>query len=144
MRDPWGNELEGHRKQMAGTPLPMRGILEGIQCDQDYLRLLFGLQTGPSRQHICHYCDAIQWIDGRLPLGPGNSPEELYTVYGPQERVEPLDMVCYHVPVFGGFNPAPDPRIIGKEAWIAKHGESAICKIAGWAPERTRVEMFKS
>lgn len=125
--DPWGNELTGHRKAKAGKPIPKRGILEGIQCDQDYLRLVFGLQTGPSRQQVCHYCNAIQWIDSRKPVGPGNHPDELYTVFGPNERVEMLESLTVStfkiVLVFnlniGMSNPSedPEPGRVDPQAW---------------------------
>lgn len=87
--DPWGNSFsekhDPHRFRLAGTKISYFGILEGIQCDQDYLRILFNLQVGPSRQSCCHYCDAIQWVSNRAPIGPQNNPESLYTVFGPRE-----------------------------------------------------------
>lgn len=68
---------------MAGKILEYRGVLEGIQSDQDYVRQLFDLKVGPSRQRCCHYCPCIQWVSTRpRDLGPRNSPELLYTVYG--------------------------------------------------------------
>ena len=78
------------RFSRAGTPLgsdaePFVGILEGIQCDQDYLRLLFNLERGPNRQLVCHYCDALNWVSNRVEIGPHNTPESLYTVFGPRE-----------------------------------------------------------
>lgn len=82
-----------HRYRLAGTPIGVtgdgdqlwRGVLEGITCDQDYLRLMFDLRRGPASQLCCHFCDAIQWIDNRLPIGPLNSAESLYTIFGPRE-----------------------------------------------------------
>ena len=70
---------------MAGKKIPYIGTLEGIQSDQDYLRLLFGLQHGPSRQLCCHYCPALQWVSNRAPISAENNVESLYTVFGPRE-----------------------------------------------------------
>lgn len=100
--DPWGkpfaSDYHPDRMAMAGKPLPLgyRAVLEGIQSDQDYLRILFNLQTGPSRQRVCHYCDqhcvAIQWVSNKpQDQGPGNSPELLYTVFGKEGDNPHLD-----------------------------------------------------
>ena len=87
--DPWGVEFsESHdplRYKLAGKKLKFLGILEGIQSDQDYLRLLFNLQHVPSRQICCHYCKTIQWVSNRHPISATNTPESLYTVFGPRE-----------------------------------------------------------
>ena len=87
--DPFGTPFsrlhDPGRFAKAGTKLPLIGILEGMQCDQDYLRLLFGLQHGPSRQLCCHYCPALQWVSNRAPISSENNVESLYTVFGPRE-----------------------------------------------------------
>lgn len=87
--DPWGNSFSEnhdlHRFHIAGTKIGYFGILEGIQYDQDYLRILLNLRVGPSRQFCCYYCDAIQRVSNRAPIRPQNNPESLYTVFGPRE-----------------------------------------------------------
>ena len=77
---------------MAGKPIGeipgggyWKAVLEGIQSDQDYLRLMFNLKRGPNTQLICHYCDSVQWVSTKSAIGPLNNPESLYTVYGPRE-----------------------------------------------------------
>ena len=62
-----------------------KGVLEGIQSDQDFLRLMFSLRRGPNTQLCCHYCDSIQWVSTRSTIGPLNNAESLYTVFGPRE-----------------------------------------------------------
>lgn len=62
-----------------------RGVLEGVTCDQDFLRLMFDLTRTASHQHICCYCNSIQWVSTRAPIGPNNDVESLYTIFGPRE-----------------------------------------------------------
>ena len=66
-------------------------MLEGIQCDQDYLRLVFELERGPSRQLCCHYCPAIQWISN-TQHHQYNHPQYLYTVFGFEGHQEILGL----------------------------------------------------
>ena len=98
-RDPWGREFGksyfperakfANKKIVDPQGMQWRGILEGIQSDQDYLRVMFDLQVGPNRQRMCHYCDCIGWVSNKAPIGPNNNPESLYTVYGPREGDAP-------------------------------------------------------
>ena len=45
--DPWGREFSQrympHRLALSGLPIagPYRGVLEGVQADQDFVRVLF-------------------------------------------------------------------------------------------------------
>ena len=57
-----------------------RGVLEGIQSDQDYLRCMFTLQRFASKQLHCHYCDSVQWISNKSEIGPFKQCRE--PVYG--------------------------------------------------------------
>ena len=90
--DPWGTafsmEYYPARFKVAGQPigaLGWRAVLEGIQSDLDYLRLLFGLNRTASHQNFCHYCDSVQWVSNRSDVNHLNNVESLYTVYGPRE-----------------------------------------------------------
>ena len=95
--DPWNvpfsRTYNPHRFELAGTligEIPegnggWKGVLEGIQSDQDFLRLMFNLRRGPNTQLCCHYCDSIQWVSTRSTIGPLNNAESLYTVFGPRE-----------------------------------------------------------
>ena len=94
--DPWGQPFSPnynkHRYEVAGELLfpnedgiVWRGIMEGIQADQDFLRLMLHLTRTASHQHFCLYCDAIQWLSLRHQRGPENNVESLYTIYGPRE-----------------------------------------------------------
>ena len=95
--DPWG-ELFGidfypDRAAVAGTPICKcaetgilwRAVLEGIQSDQDFLRLMLSLSRTASHQLHCHFCDSIQWVSRRSEIGPLNNAENLYTIFGPRE-----------------------------------------------------------
>ena len=86
------NSYDKHRFSLAGKPIGeipgggcWKAVLEGIQSDQDYLRLMFNLKRGPNTQLICHYCDSVQWVSTKSAIGPLNNAESLYTVYGPRE-----------------------------------------------------------
>ena len=94
-KDPWGvpfsDQHDPIRYQLAGKFFTdgqrnFRGILDGIQSDQDYLRLLFNLQTGPSRQLCCFYCKRVQWVSNKMPIGGINHPDNLYTVFGDEDK----------------------------------------------------------
>ena len=72
--------------EVPGRPgVVWRGVLEGIQADQDFLRVMFDLQRTASHQLHCHFCDSIQWVSTRSEIGPLNNVESLYTVFGPRE-----------------------------------------------------------
>ena len=66
-----------------------KGVLEAVQADLDYLKLMFELTRTCSHQLFCHYCDSIQWLSNRSGIGPLNNRESLYTVYGPREADQP-------------------------------------------------------
>ena len=89
-RDPWGRVFNEsyypRRARLAGSKFPggYRAVLEGVQCDQDYLRVVFNLEHGPSRQKCCHLCHAVQWISNKVHHAY-NHPSNLYTVFGPVE-----------------------------------------------------------
>ena len=84
---------------MAGKPIgpggSWRGVLDGITCDQDFLRLMFQLTRGPNTQLCCHLCDSIQWISNKSEIGPLNNVELLYTVYGPRESDTRTMRCCF-------------------------------------------------
>ena len=61
---------------------PYRAVLEGIQADQDFLRLVFDLKRYFGKQQVCHYCSAIQYVVANEPPHGHNSPELLYTRWG--------------------------------------------------------------
>ena len=92
--DPWGREFDDRyypeRKAHAGKPISKsgyKGVLDGIQADQDYLRVLFNLEHGPGRQKCCHLCHVVQWVSTK-PENAGdehNTAANLYTNYGPFE-----------------------------------------------------------
>ena len=101
--DPWGKPFsasyDAERCQNAGKPIGpggrWRGVLEGITCDQDYLRLVFNLTRGPNTQLCCHLCDSIQWLSNKSAIGPLNNVESLYTVYGPREGDTRTLVFCF-------------------------------------------------
>ena len=75
-------------------------------------------------------------------MGPGNHPDELYTVFGPKERVETLEFQAVVFLQFYtiSFHIIPlCPRIVDRDDWIAKHGEAALCRIPGWSPSSVLV-----
>ncbi len=89
---------------MAGKPIfeaadgsgSWKAVLEAVQSDLDYLRLMFNLTRTSSHQLFCHYCDSIQWLSNRSEIGPLNNKENLYTIYGPRESDHPN--LCEHIP----------------------------------------------
>ena len=99
--DPWGVPFtainDPARFKVAGTAIGnapggaglWRGVLEGIQSDQDYLRCMFSLQRFASKQLHCHFCDSVQWISNKSEIGPLNNAESLYTIFGPRESDAP-------------------------------------------------------
>ncbi len=91
------------------------GILEGLQSDQDFLRLMFSLERTAARQCFCMYCDSLQWVTLKSPMNALNNLESLYTIFGPREG---------------------DCEIISPESWTQLHGETPLCKIIGWDPSR--------
>jgi len=71
-----------------------KAVLEGISCDQDYLRIMFDLQRGPNQQLRCPFCDSIQWISNKAPHGPLNTPEAaLYTNWATDSDRKTLDVL---------------------------------------------------
>ena len=98
------------------------GILEGIQSDLDYLRLVFNLQRTSARQLFCHLCDAVQWVSLKQPIGPLNTFESLCTIYGPREG---------------------DATIVSKDEFVQLHGSTPWCEIIGWDPDRTLIIKYK-
>ena len=50
-------------------------VLEGIQADQDFCRVLFNLQNYYGKKNCCHYCPVIQWTS----RGGQDNPNDLYT-----------------------------------------------------------------
>lgn len=66
-----------------------KAVLEAVQSDLDFLRLMFDLNRTSSHQLFCHYCDSVQWLSNRSEIGPLNNRESLYSVYGPREADHP-------------------------------------------------------
>lgn len=91
-QDPFGREFspsyEPSRYKVAGKELAsgFLGVLEGIQADQDYLRIIFKLQHYYTRKMCCHYCNVIQWVSSSPAPGEPNSANDLFTVWGPSEE----------------------------------------------------------
>ena len=93
-QDPWGKAFDSEyypsRAALAGQPFSPEGyvgVLEGVQADQDWLRVAFDLAHGPSRQKCCHLCHIVQWVSTK-PCdlqNPHNHPNNLYTTFGPDE-----------------------------------------------------------
>ena len=79
--DAWGNPLGSG---LEGTKIAgeYSFVLDGVQADQDYLKILFDLQRVFSRQQCCHFCKAIQWVRADMPPTGDNDPELLYTRWG--------------------------------------------------------------
>lgn len=102
--DPWGvrfnSDYYPDRLALAGTrisPGNMIAVLEGIQADQDYLRVMFNLERGANRQMVCYYCNAIQWISNKIDHAY-NRAEFLYTNFGPQEASTEKLTIRYRTP----------------------------------------------
>jgi len=78
------------RAALGGQPFSPEGyigVLEGVQADQDWLRVAFDLAHGPNRQKCCHLCHVVQWVSTK-PCdlqNPYNHPNNLYTIFGPDE-----------------------------------------------------------
>ena len=113
---------EATRFRWAETPIGgyvyYCGVLEGIQSDQDFLRVLFNLERTAARQLCCFYCDALQWVSLKAPTSHLNNVESLYSVYGPRES---------------------DTKLVSVTEWIALHGLTPLCTIVGWDPSRTLI-----
>ncbi len=92
-------------------------MLDGIEADQDYLRVLFGLQRYFGRQECCHYCRAVQWLRADVPLGHGgvNSPEMLFTSWGHDSRHRTSLVTTDEFVALNGNTPLT--QIIGVSVW---------------------------
>ena len=90
--DPFGRRFDGgyhpEMAAVAGTEiLPgYRAILEGIQCDQEYAKCIFGLNHFYNRKQCCHYCGVIQWTSRVPAVGEPNDPNDLYTNFSADEH----------------------------------------------------------
>ena len=103
--DPWNvpfsQQYQPDRFKLAGKAIcdvpdlsnVWRGVLEGAQADQDFLRVMFDLERTANRHHVCHYCDRIGYVSNKMPHVASNDPNMLYTVFGSQERVETLGVI---------------------------------------------------
>ena len=54
-------------------------VLEAVQADQDFGRIVFGLQHYYGKKMCCHYCPVIQWTSRNPAPGEPNDPNDLYT-----------------------------------------------------------------
>ena len=89
--------------EVPGRPgVVWRGVLEGIQADQDFLRLMFDLQRTASHQLHCHF---VIRYNGFL-LAPKLAPLTMlkaFTLFLDHEKVMPrslgilhsLPMICF-------------------------------------------------
>lgn len=171
--DPWGRPFgpsyNPARWKVAGKAIGevpghpgviWRGVLEGIQSDQDVLRLMFDLQRTASHQLHCHFCDPVQRISTRSEIGPLNNVESLYTSFGPGEGDASKLGNCLHplwifftmcnlgcvcsTSVFSSWDPLIHRlRIIGREQFVELHGESPITKVVGFEPSRILAAWFR-
>lgn len=104
--DPFGRKFDERYHpelwKIAGTEIipGFKAVLEGIQCDQDYARLIFGLQQFYTRKLCCHYCNAIAWTSRNVVPGEPNSPNDLYTNFGADENWGTLCWMIFLVTYF--------------------------------------------
>ena len=84
--DPFGRPFDGsyypELASVAGSEIMPGGwtaVLEGIQADQEYCKLLFNLTQYYGKKQCCHYCDVIAWTSREPNAGERNSPNDLYT-----------------------------------------------------------------
>lgn len=80
-----------------------KGCLEGVQADQDFCRVLFGLQHFYTRKQCCHYCGVIQWTSLNPAPGESNNPNDLYTNIRHEETRGKLDPA--KITLFGTCGP---------------------------------------
>ena len=122
-------------------------MLEGIQSDQDWLRVAFYLSRGPNRQFCCHLCDCIQWVSTKH-VHIHNDANNLYTKFGPCEAARPslIWSTCLCATSYGALPKNQwcfdvlkklEPRIVTTAEFIQLHGLSPLCRVCGFDPERT-------
>eukprot|EP00434_Breviolum_minutum_P044970 symbB.v1.2.040227.t1/scaffold7085.1/size15199/2 len=117
--DPWGTEWSEsyypHRKSMGGQRIagPYVGVLEGLQGDQDFIRVLMSPSRFFSRQYCCYYCRAVQWvyIDENDQLS-----NYLYTSFGPD---------AHH-----------RQTLVSTHEWFDVNSATPLAQIVGWSPWR--------
>lgn len=154
--DPFGRRFDGgyhpEMAAVAGTEiLPgYRAILEGIQCDQEYAKCIFGLNHFYNRKQCCHYCGVIQWTSRVPAVGEPNDPNDLYTNFSADEhrKKQFLDWYTWSIIISFFFRnvdilkpiifPHWTPwfaRIVDLPTFIQLHGQSALCRVIGFSPD---------
>ena len=89
--DPFGrlfdDQYHPDLASLAGTEIipGYKAVLEGIQCDQEYCKLIFGLNHYYNRKQCCHLCNVIQWTSRCPAPGESNDPNDLYTNFAADE-----------------------------------------------------------
>lgn len=91
--DPFGRPFSaGYHPDLfkvAGTEIMpgYRAVLEGVQADQDFCKIILGLQYYYGKKSCCHYCGpgVIQWTFRNPPHGEPNDPNDLYTNFARDE-----------------------------------------------------------
>ena len=87
---------------LAGTEIipGYRCILEGIQADQEYCKLVFGLTQYYNKKLCCHLCPVIAWTSTNPVAGEPNHPNDLYTNFAADENLKSLVTLCYFQTLF--------------------------------------------
>ena len=109
--EPFSPEYMPQRRRLANTPIAggYRFVLDGVQADQDYIRLIFTLGQFFSKITCCAFCGVL------MRTSDGQSSEMLYT----------------------NFNPTAMHRqtcIGSRNEWINAHGNSPLVSIPGFSP----------
>lgn len=78
---PFSKEFHPSLFALAGSEIMpgYRAVLEAVQADQDFGRIVFALQHYYGKKHCCHYCPVIQWTSRNPHPGEPNDPNDLYT-----------------------------------------------------------------
>ena len=116
--DPYGRPFSTSympdRHRVGGKPIAgeYRFLFDGVQADQDYCRLLFGLNRFFSKTSCCAFCKTVQHAGG------GHNSNMLYTNFSPTA-------------------PHKETNIASCDEWVATHGENPLLSVPGfWPHER--------
>ena len=154
--DPFGrlfdDQYHPDLASLAGTEIipSYKAVLEGIQCDQEYCKLIFGLNHYYNRKQCCHLCNVIQWTSRCPAPGESNDPNDLYTNFAADEtRTNPSCSLVWFLflqHVFAGtvwrkhgcrvWTTGEYIRIVDLATFIQIHGQSAMSRVIGFSPDR--------
>ena len=160
--DPFGRVFDAgyhpERQRMAGYPImgPYLACLEGVQADQDFCRVAFHLENYYGKKQCCHYCPVIAYTSRYPKAGEPNDPRDLYTNFNEdRNRGTPncefasffdpfflLGYVCIDQNVFLFSWQIKCLRIVDLATFIAINGQSPLCKILGFTPDRSLVQQY--